>query len=274
MMAGGYERHVVNNTIYDVDSGVNIATSVGSLEVADNIIANVTQARASHVLLGFDALAPNTTVHHDLLFGDPRLDMGGGQVHLNESQLATLRSIGDDPQFVDAARGDFHIARTSPAANGGELNGVYSTFEQRYGISIAVDADGNARPRMATADIGAYLANGTAGSAPPAIAGGVPGPPSGLQAVVSGSTLTLSWNRPTTGGTPIGYIVEMGSAPGVKDLEGTFPPTPTSVSGRIPERTSYFRVRAVSVAGASVSVERGDRHRQVGLCLDSLFPPR
>ncbi len=42
MMSGGNERHVVNNTIYNVDSGVNIATPVGTLEIADNIIANVT----------------------------------------------------------------------------------------------------------------------------------------------------------------------------------------------------------------------------------------
>jgi hypothetical protein len=256
MMAGGNERHVVNNTIYDVDSGVNIATSVGSLEVADNIIANVTQPKASHVLLGFSVLAANTTVHHDLLFGDPRLDTGGGQVHLNEGQLAVMRSIGDDPQFIDAAGGNLHIAPTSPAANRGELNGAYAVFQQRYGISIAVDADGNARPQMATADIGAYLANGYSGTAlpgPPSSepVSGAPSAPTGMTAVVSGNTLTLSWNPPATGGTLTGYIVEAGAAPGRNDVEGTFPGTTTSVSGKAPTQTYYFRVRAVNAAGTS-----------------------
>ena len=81
--------------------------------------------------------------------------------------------------------------------------------------------------------------------------GGVPGPPSGLKAVVSGKTLTLSWNAPATGGTPSGYIIEMGSAPGLKDISGTFPGSTTSTTGVIPPQTSYFRVRAVSVAGTS-----------------------
>jgi hypothetical protein len=348
IMTGGDERHFVNNTTYDVDSGVNIATSLGSLEVADNIIANVTQPRASHVLLGFQALAANTTVHHDVLFGDPRIEMGNGQVHLNNGQLATLRSIADDPQFVDVARGDFHVAATSPAANRGELNAVYGTFQQRYGLSIAVDADGKVRPPMATADIGAYLAAGAAAAAvqepspatPACVAegipsapsgltlvsqgggsltiawlpaacgvatqyvvesgtapgdpglvrevsapttmlqstldpgtyymrvrarnalgvsppsneiqvGGVPGSPGRLTAVVAGGRLTLSWSAPATGGTPNGFLIEMGYAPGVNDQSATVPATMTSVTSGSPAKTSYFRIRAVSVAGTS-----------------------
>ena len=35
MMSGGYERHIINNTIYNTDSGVNISTPVGTLEIAD-----------------------------------------------------------------------------------------------------------------------------------------------------------------------------------------------------------------------------------------------
>jgi hypothetical protein len=179
---------------------------------------------------------------------------------LNEGQLAVMKSIGDDPQFIDAAAGNFHIAPTSAAANRGELNDAYGVFQQRYGISIAVDADGNARPQMATADIGAYLANGYTGtalprppSAPPSSepVPGVPSAPTGMRAVVSGSTLTISWNPPATGGTPSGYIVEAGTAPGRNDVDGTFPGTTTSVSGKAPTQTYYFRVRAVNAAGTS-----------------------
>ena len=73
MMSGGNERHVINNTIYDVDSGVNIATPVGSLEVADNIIGNVTLARRQPLTARVRSRwrrAPS--FHHNLLFGDPR----------------------------------------------------------------------------------------------------------------------------------------------------------------------------------------------------------
>ena len=173
MMAGGYERHVVNNTIYNVDSGVNIATSVGSLDVADNIIANITQPQASHVLLGFGALAARTVFHRNLLFGDPRVNRGDGQVRLTASQLAVTHSLTGDPQFVNPAGGNFHIASTSPAANHGELNSAYGIFQQRYGLSIATDADGKPRRAPATVDLGAYLANGTTG---PEVAPQAPGP--------------------------------------------------------------------------------------------------
>jgi hypothetical protein len=50
---GGYERHVINNTIYNTDSGVNVSTPVGTLEIADNIISTITQPLGSHVLIGF-----------------------------------------------------------------------------------------------------------------------------------------------------------------------------------------------------------------------------
>ena len=83
MMAGGDQRHVVNNTIYDVDSGLNIATPAGSLDVAGNIIANVTQPAASHVLLGFGALLAKTRAHQNLLFGNPRVELGNGQIRLS-----------------------------------------------------------------------------------------------------------------------------------------------------------------------------------------------
>ena len=159
MMSGGYERHVVNNTIYNVDSGVNIPSPTGSLDIADNIIASITEPAASHVILGFADLAANATLRNDLLFGDPRLDWGNGQIHLTASTLAIVQSLVGDPQFVDAAGGDFHIATTSPAVGAGELNSAYTVFQQRYGLSIAADKDGNPRPQLPTTDMGAYLAS-------------------------------------------------------------------------------------------------------------------
>jgi hypothetical protein len=166
MMAGGDERHVINNTIYDVDSGVNIATPVGSLDLAGNIIANVTQPAASHLLLGFGALLAKTRAHQNLLYGNPRVEVGNGQIQVTAEQLAKARSLSGDPQFVNAAGGDFHLRATSPAVAAGDLNDAYAVFQQRYGISIAVDADGNSRAASAPADLGAYAATGPASREP------------------------------------------------------------------------------------------------------------
>ena len=166
MMSGGHERHVINNTIYNVDSGVNIATGVGSIEIADNIIANVTIPGNSHVLIGYPALAANTSFHHNLLFGNPRINYGNGQMYPSPTQLALAQSLSSDPQFLNAAAGDFHTAATSPAANRAEFNSAHATFLQRYGLSIAFDADGNVRPQSATTDMGAYLSAGSLNQAP------------------------------------------------------------------------------------------------------------
>ena len=44
-----------------------------------------------------------------------------------------------------------------------------------------------------------------------------PGPPTGLVAAWSGSTITLTWVAPATGGAVTTYVIEAGSAPGVTD---------------------------------------------------------
>ena len=53
-------------------------------------------------------------LHHNLLFGDPRMDWANGHTHPTAAQLAMVQSLTTDPQFVNAAGGDFHILTTSP----------------------------------------------------------------------------------------------------------------------------------------------------------------
>jgi hypothetical protein len=116
-----------------------------------------------------------------------------------------MASVSGDPKFVDPTNGNLNISTTSPAVNAGELNEVYTTFQQRYGISIAVDALG--RPRTArTTDIGALLAGGVPfppSPAPPAptcfTVNEPPGAPTALAIVgPPGATLTLTWKRPSS----------------------------------------------------------------------------
>jgi hypothetical protein len=60
--------------------------------------------------------------------------------------------ISADPQFISAT--DPHLRTTSPGVDKGVAAAVYTTFQTRYGISIAVDREGNSR--LVPFDIGAY----------------------------------------------------------------------------------------------------------------------
>lgn len=82
--------------------------------------------------------------------------------------------------------------------------------------------------------------------------GTVPAPnaPTGLTAGVSGNVVTMVWTPPTSGGTPSGYQVEGGTAPGgVSAVVRTA--TPALVVPGAPPGTYYLRVRAFNAAGTS-----------------------
>ena len=154
MMAGGHDRYVINNTIYDVDSGISSPSPFGSLEIINNIVVNVTERAGSHVNLGFPSLASHTKLHLNLLFPEPRVAWGGPPaVRLTEAQLAAASLIAAPPQFVDPAADDFHLRSDSPAAGRGEPHAVYAAYRQLYGVDIACDIEGKSRPRLS---LGAY----------------------------------------------------------------------------------------------------------------------
>jgi predicted phage tail protein len=96
--------------------------------------------------------------------------------------------------------------------------------------------------------------SGSGGPPPP------PGPPppdgsapSNLTAFVSGSTVSLNWTAPTSGGAVSSYIVEVGSTSGASNLltvNTGSAATTFSLTG-IGAGTHYVRVRAVTSAGTS-----------------------
>ena len=246
MSSGGTERHIINNTIYDVDGGVNIAASNGSLDIANNVIANVTPAQASHMNLEHSTLGANTRFRNNLLFGTPRLNWGGGQTFPTASQLAVWKSLSSDPQFVTAGS-DFHLRSTSPAIGAGEVNSAYATFQQRYGISIAKDIEAIPRPQAYA--IGAYDKVCSTAAAPPAA-------PTGFTGSIASSAIALQWLAPAASGCSAApsYILEIGSAPGLSNLANAPIGTATALSipaTAVPAGSYYFRVRAQNTAGTS-----------------------
>jgi hypothetical protein len=86
----------------------------------------------------------------------------------------------------------------------------------------------------------------------PAGAAGTPAAPTGLTATSSGSTVSLTWNTPSSG-APTAYVIEAGSASGLADL-ATFSTNSTATSfssGGAANGTYYLRVRATNPAGTS-----------------------
>lgn len=90
-------------------------------------------------------------------------------------------------------------------------------------------------------------------------ASGPPGPPTALQSSVSGTTLSLSWTPPATGGAPTGYTLIARTAPGGPVLVALPLGNVTSFSVAAPNGTFVLSVAASNASGtgaesASVTV--------------------
>lgn len=87
------------------------------------------------------------------------------------------------------------------------------------------------------------------------IASGVapPGPPSGMTATASLSTVGMSWTPAATGGAADRFLIDAGTAPGTYNI-GTLVVTAPATSfavGNVPTGTYYVRVRAQNALGTS-----------------------
>lgn len=80
---------------------------------------------------------------------------------------------------------------------------------------------------------------------------GVPGAPSGLDFLVLGGTVRLSWAAPSTGGAPTGYVIEVGSDRGLSNLMQTAVGNVTTIDAQAPNGVFFVRVRARNASGTS-----------------------
>jgi enediyne biosynthesis protein E4 len=77
-----------------------------------------------------------------------------------------------------------------------------------------------------------------------------PGAPSNLTAGGSGFNVTLNWQAPVSGAALSGYLLEVGSAPGITNLAAFLLGPATTLNAAAPPGTYYVRVRARNAAGA------------------------
>ncbi len=128
---------VALNTLVGNPIGVENGYAGGRPTLAGNIVARST----THVRYPQGAL-----LRRNLFDVGPRL-VG----------VSCASCVTGDPMFAGVA--DFRLLAGSPAIDGGaapELEAAYARFLKDYGISIALDRDGLARPLGASLDMGAY----------------------------------------------------------------------------------------------------------------------
>jgi hypothetical protein len=160
---GADNRYILNNTIYNVQIGINNASCPGNFYIANNIISNITSANGSHMLI----TSPGDGIAQNNLFYQPS-NVNGGAIKIswggsNYSTVALFNaSAGGEnnlsgyPMFVDTAAHNLRLSAGSPAVDAGILDSVYRVFYDLYGLNINVDADRVVRPINSVWDIGAY----------------------------------------------------------------------------------------------------------------------
>ena len=165
---GSHTVHIENNTFYSVGQGLDRSGGSAGFR-ADTHNNIVMQSAALDVSVLGNAADPSAMTRW-LFASSAKINWAGRTT----TGLAAFRSANPgkcdgckegDPQFVNPAAGDFRLASTSPAIDGGSPSSMYSQYQSLYGVSIAVDADG--RPRSGTWDIGAIEGGGGGTTTPP-----------------------------------------------------------------------------------------------------------
>jgi hypothetical protein len=92
---------------------------------------------------------------------------------------------------------------------------------------------------------------GPASSEQVVVVGPSPGPPAGLQAIVDGANVKLTWSAAATGGPPTGYVLVASPTRGGAPLARFTVTTPALSAVNVPAGTYYVRVHATNAAGMS-----------------------
>jgi hypothetical protein len=160
-----YRVYVVDNSIARADKGISFI-STGYYEVTGNVVTS-TGDPMNYVPTNWG------TNKYDYNFYDStgRLGYGNPTPIMSLSQVQTYGQETHSRQGSALLDSNYKPGSGSPVVDVSVRSAVYDTFFSLYGIDIANDIQGLARPQGLAWDIGAYEIGGQTGSPPPAPTG-------------------------------------------------------------------------------------------------------
>ncbi|MBS1854762.1 MAG: choice-of-anchor D domain-containing protein [Acidobacteria bacterium] len=142
---------LINNTIAGNQSTNMTSSAVSGLQASFDVnsrtVGNLIIAAAGQIALAcgvYGQVPINGTFKNNDVFS-----VGGGNAYQSScvTQTGSQGNISADPQFVNAAAGNYRLQSTSPALNGGDAAAAELA---------STDLDGNSRFRAGKVDMGAY----------------------------------------------------------------------------------------------------------------------
>jgi hypothetical protein len=142
MMAGGTVHAIVNNTIYDVDGGIN-SPIAGLNYIVNNIVVKITEPRGNAIFLE-QPPAAGSAVHDNVFGADARFRLGDrtlGPADVRTASLNRFLSPSVVAVFVDPAEEDFRLLPQILDAQSGsaEPGKIADLYRSLYGVDPPVD---------------------------------------------------------------------------------------------------------------------------------------
>jgi hypothetical protein len=155
-LPGGTNRYVMQNSIYDVDSGVCVPHQQGVLYLYDNLIQKV-RANGHHVMFDSNVMAEKMDARSNLFAPNLRFGISGSHLFYStpEAVVRGENTLVLDVGWTDPVGGNFRLKPSAPGRDMGLMmtTGIWAYFKSRYGVDMFRDLYGTARGT--SPDIGA-----------------------------------------------------------------------------------------------------------------------